>query len=205
MKVAAYRKTATVLALACLLSLAACAGGNAPVHFYMLSPLPKTESAAILNTDMPTIGVGPVTMAAYLDRPQLITRSEQNRLQIHDSKQWAEIPKSAFLRVLTQNLSILLGSNQVFAFPWRREADIRYQVIVDVDRFDGEGSKTAVLQASWSIVDTERHKILVKKRVDIRQPSEGDGYDDLVEAQSRALADLSRQIAEAVKAALTKS
>ena len=75
MKVAAYRKTATVLALACLLSLAACAGGNAPVHFYMLSPLAKTESAAILNTDMPAIGVGPVTMAAYLDRPQIITRS----------------------------------------------------------------------------------------------------------------------------------
>lgn len=205
MKVAFAGKPAAGLILIALLGLAACVSGNAPLHYYMLSPLPEAGSSVPSNVNLPAIGVGPVSMADYLNRPQIVTRTDQNRLQIHDSRQWAEIPKTAFSRILTQNLSLLLSSNQVFAFPWRQEAHIRYQVMVDVDRFDGDGTEAAVLHASWSIADTVKNTILIKQRTDIREPSEGSGYDYLVEAQSRALARLSRQIADALKKVLEQA
>lgn len=187
-----------------LLGLTACTLRNAPVHFYMLNPVPQTSTPSPSGEQLPPIGVGPISMAGYLNRPQIVTRSEQNRLQINETHQWAENPRTIFLRVLTQNLSQLLGSNQVFAFPWRREARIRYQVIVDVDRFDGEETRTAVLQAGWSIVDTRSNEILVTRRADLREPTNGIGFDKLVEAQSRALAELSRQIADGIREILNK-
>ncbi len=199
MKTALTGKYACCLVLAALLGLTACTGGNAPIRFYMLTPLPGPAAASRAGETLPPIGVGPVHMADYLNRPQIVTRSEHNRLQINEAWQWAENPRSAFLRVLVQNLTQLLGSNQVFAFPWRREARIRYQVIVDVDRFDGEDTHTAVLKAGWSVVDTRKNKILAKRRADIRQPADGTGVDKLVQAESRALAELSRQIADTIR------
>lgn len=202
MKTAFTRKAARCLALAALLALAACAGRNAPIRFYMLEPLAGKAPASLPGEGLPPIGVGPVTMAAYLNRPQIVTRSEHNRLQINETRQWAENLRTAFPRVLVQDLAHLLGSDRVFSFPWRREARIRYQVVVDVDRFDGEQTRTAVLQANWYILDTSKNRIVAKHRTDIREPADGIGVDKLVEAQSRALGQLSRQIADAVRTAV---
>ena len=204
MKDAPVIRFATCLICVCMLGLAAC-GRNAPVQFYTLNSLSRAGSHSFANTEMPAIGVGPVSMPGYLDRLQMVTRSDQSRLEINDYIQWAETPKTAFLRVLTENLSALLASNHVFTFPWRREARIRYQVVINVDRFDGEGRETAVLEAGWTIIDTDRHKILTKQKTAIREPAQGHGYGALVEAHSRALAKLSRQIADAFNAVVEKA
>lgn len=196
MKEAPVIRFATCLLCVCMLGLAAC-GRSAPVHFYTLNSLSRAGSHPLTNSEMPAIGVGPVSMPGYLDRLQMVTRSDQSRLEINDYVQWAETPKTAILRVLTENLSALLASNNVFAFPWRREARIRYQVVINVDRFDGQGRETAVLEAGWAIIDTDRHKILTKQKTAIREPAQGGGYGALVEAHSRALAKLSRRIADA--------
>lgn len=197
MKGSSLIRCTTGLIFFCMFALAACSR-NAPVHFYTLNSLSAADSHPLANSEIPAIGVGPVSMPGYLDRLQIVTRPDQSRLEINDSVHWAEIPKTAFLRVLTENLSALLVSNHVFAFPWRKEARIRYQIVVDVDRFDGEGRDIAVLQVNWAIIDKDQEKILTKQKTAIREPAEGSGYGGLVEAHSRALAKLSRQIADAL-------
>ena len=48
-----------------------------PSRFYLLSALPDTEvvSPGTLGPQGPTIGVGPVTLQRYVDRPQIVTRT----------------------------------------------------------------------------------------------------------------------------------
>src|SRR5215475_4363631 len=55
-----------------LLVLAGCAN-TPPTQFYILPTLASADSAAA-NRDL-TIGVGPVTLPPYLDRPQIVTNA----------------------------------------------------------------------------------------------------------------------------------
>ena len=68
------------LALAGLVFLAGCAGGKMP-RLYVLTPIGAVE--ATRDAGGPAIGVGPVVMPQYLDRPEIVT-SAGSRLQFAD-------------------------------------------------------------------------------------------------------------------------
>lgn len=84
------RWSPTSVALATCLALTGCADSQ-PTRFYTLSPL-----AAALGSTPPTllpdvtVGVGPVTLPPYLDRPQLVTRAGGNRVVLAEFDSWAE-------------------------------------------------------------------------------------------------------------------
>jgi hypothetical protein len=182
--------------------LGGCAGTSPPVNFYVLSPI--TESAAATapagDESRIAIGVGPVKLPDYLDRSQIVTRSSPNKLKVAAFDRWAESLKSSFPRVLTENLSALLNTNQVAIFPWRNAISVEYQVIVDVVQFDAESGGNAVLIARWSILGDRGNKMYMLKRSTITVSPNTDDYAELVSAQSQTLAEFSREIAEAIKA-----
>jgi uncharacterized lipoprotein YmbA len=72
-------------------------------------------------------------------------------------------------------------------------ADGRVQV--SVARFEGTGQNTVVLDALWTLHGKERGDILAAGREVIVEPAGGNEADGMVEAMSRALAELSRRIA----------
>jgi uncharacterized lipoprotein YmbA len=76
---------------------------------------------------------------------------------------------------------------------------IDYQIMVHVIRFDGKPGDRAWLTARWSIVQGQDREILEVKRSSIQEPVEGGSYEDLVAAQSRALAKLSQEMADVIK------
>ena len=88
----------TLGALAAGLALAGCADGQ-PTRFYTLSPLEASPCGASPTT-MPdlTVGVGPVTLPTYLDRPQLVTRAGGNRMVLADFDSWVEPLPGMFAR-----------------------------------------------------------------------------------------------------------
>lgn len=185
-----------------LVVLGGCAGISPPSNFYVLSSI--TESAAAPapagNESMIAIGVGPVNLPDYLDRSQIVTRSSPNELKVAAFDRWAESLKSSFPRVLTENLSALLNTNQVAVFPWRKAIPVEYQVIVDVVQFDAESGGNAVLIARWSILGDGGDKMYMIKKSTITVSTNTDDYAELVSAQSQTLAEFSREIAEAIKA-----
>jgi uncharacterized lipoprotein YmbA len=185
-----------------LVVLGGCAGTSPPVNFYVLSSI--TESAAATapagNERRIAIGVGPVNLPDYLDRSQIVSRSSPNELKVAAFDRWAESLKSSFPRVLTENLSALLNTNQVAVFPWRKAISVEYQVIVDVVQFDTESRGNAVLIARWSILGDGGDKMYMLKRSTFTVSPNTDDYAGLVSAQSQTLAEFSREIAEAIKA-----
>jgi|WetSurMetagenome_2_1015567.scaffolds.fasta_scaffold00923_16 uncharacterized protein len=189
---------ATVCALA--MTLSSCAG-TPDSKFYLLEPLtgsPAPEGTVTIDQGI-SIGVGPVTLPEYLDRPQIVTRTNRNTVLLAEFDRWAEPLSSNVSRTMAENLIYLLHDDSVLPYPWPGSVDVAYQVLVDVYRFDGVLGEKAWLDAQWSVQSRKDKNVLMLKRATFVEPAGDPSYEALVAAQSRALGNLSREIAAALK------
>jgi len=187
---------AVILLLASAVCLSACAGKSATSQFYVLSSLPQPALGAAEGT---VIGVFPVAMPDYLDRPQIVTRVSENELKLDEFSRWAEPLKDSFTRALVQNLSTLLNTAKVIKTTESTGFPMALQVGVEVVQFDGALGGDVVLIVKWGLSGEEGKKLLVAKRSSFKEPTGAATYEALVAAESRAVAALSREIAEAIK------
>ncbi len=195
----AARLAARVLGAA-LLASAGCAQ-TPPTTFYILSSLPPAagESPATARGKL-SLGIGPVTLPAYLDRPQVVSLASANRLQLAEFHKWAGPLQQDFSRVVAENLSILLATDRVFIMPQRRATPINYQVTFEINRFDADLDGTVSLVTRWNILGKEGRKLLATRKSSITEASaSGNDKEAVVAAMSRALGGLSREVATALK------
>jgi hypothetical protein len=183
-----------------LLILTGCASTK-PSKFFVLSSLSTSDKAQQVASsgNGVSIGVGPLKLPDHLNRPQIVTRTSQNELKITQFNRWAGSLREDFSLVLAENLSILLSTDRVVVIPWRRSIQIDYQVAVDVVRFDGALGENVLLKANWTIFGEGGKKAILMRASNIKEETDGRGYDEYVAAQSRALAELSQEIAYAIK------
>ncbi|MGE5840007.1 MAG: membrane integrity-associated transporter subunit PqiC [Deltaproteobacteria bacterium] len=185
-----------VLLLALAFSISACVGKTASSKFYVLSALPQSKPS---ETGGAMIGVLPVAMPDHLDRPQIVTRASENEIKIDEFSRWAEPLKENFYTVLVENLSTLLNSEKVVKTAQGLGLPLTYQVGVEVLQLDGPLGGDVVLSARWALFQSEGKKLLLIKRSSFKEPTGAATYEALVAAKSRAVAALSREIAEAIK------
>jgi uncharacterized lipoprotein YmbA len=145
-----------------------------------------------------SLGVGPVTVPPYLDRPQLVTRISDNELRVDEFNQWAEPLKTSILRVIQENLSVLSGAGQVHSYPIRRATVIDYQISLDVLRFDADALGRVTFKCVWRIVSPTSDQQLQQKRSTIVQPSTSAASADVVDAMNTTLAALSEEMVQAL-------
>ena len=181
------------LALVTALLAAGCLGGTAPTRFYVLAAV---DGPAVSAERAMSVGVGPVGLAGYLDRPQIVTRPAADKIDLAEFDQWGEPLRDAISRVLAEDLSRQLPAAKVSVFPWRGLEAVRYQVIVDVTRFDGPAAGDTALEARWRVLDAASGKEVAAKTTRLAEPAGGPGYTMAVSAMSRALGALSREIAQ---------
>ena len=169
-------------------------------RFYALSP---TQDQIIARSSSPAqnpvIGIGPVKMADYLDQSKIVTRPGDNQVIKAEFDRWAGPLKDNFINVLAENIGSLLPRSQIQLFPWRTPEPVEYQVTLEVIRYDGRLGDAARLDSRWSIFQGPERKLVKTGRSSITEPVTGPDYGDLVAAQSRALGQLSREIAQAIK------
>ena len=189
-----------------LMALAGC-GTSAPTRFYVLSPMPASEegSQVVLDERCLAIGIGPITLPQYLERPQIVTRLNSNEMKLADFDQWAEPLKDNFTRVLAENLSALLCADAMAVFPWSGSTPVDYQVQVEVIRLDGALGGEAVMTARWAIMGEDSRKVLYTTTSSYREPvPDSEEYSSLVVSQSRLLEKFSQDIAEAIREIMLK-
>jgi len=185
-----------VLALFFLISFG-CAG-NSPTRYYVLNPV-GANSAPGQQANCITIGVGPVKIPEYLNRTQIVTRNNPNELELTHFDLWAEPLLDAVPRILGENLSRLLCTKEVMLFPWKTSQSPDHRVEIDVIRMDGVPGKTADLEAWWSVTKGGDIKSRLSKRSALSEPVTAPGFAGLVSAHSRALENLSREIAGTIQ------
>jgi uncharacterized lipoprotein YmbA len=180
------------------LALGGCFGPRAdPSTFFQLSPVPApaAQSAAPVS-----IGLGPITVPAYLDRLQLVTRLSDNQLDVNETQRWAEPLSEGVARTLQENLTQLLPGSTYVRFPWYASEAPQLAVSVDLRRFEGDGDGLAVLEGSWSL--SRRGEQVVGRAMRIEESGAGPTRSDQVATLSRLLGTLSAEIAGAVRGAV---
>lgn len=195
-----------ILTAIVLVSLGGCLGKSQSARFYALTPLtydqtPASAEGAGRNA---AVGIGPIKLADYLDQSKIVIRTSNNQLERAEYDQWAGSLKENLANVLADNLGFLLPTEHIFIFPWRSAMVVDYQVVLDIVQFDGSPGKDIQLIARWRLVAKKEKQLLAVKRFSVRESVASEDYTAMVAAQSRALAELSREIAETIHAVAGK-
>ena len=171
---------------------AACA--STPSKFYTLSPTAEPGGA----TASYSVAVGPVSVPAMIDRPQMVVRVGENQVGIDEFNRWASPLQSDMARVVAENLAKILGTPLVSVFPQSTAAGASYRVLIDVMRFESAPGKSATLDAVWTV---RRAKEGASRagRTTVSEPAADGNTAALVAAHSRALGRLSGEVAEAIR------
>jgi uncharacterized lipoprotein YmbA len=190
---------AAIALIAAPLLLSGCSESK-PSRFFVLTPLAATTDTGGRG---PALGVGPVVIPQYLDRPEIVTRSSDNQLQLAEFDQWGGRIGDNITRALAENLSGILKTDRVSIYPWTDSSALTDQISVDITQFERDPSGAVTLTAFWNISDAQSGKILVNGRSNIQKPvgatsAGADAYGAIAAAMSEALASLSQEIAAAI-------
>jgi uncharacterized lipoprotein YmbA len=170
-------------------------------RFYTLNALtePPPERQAAPTEHGVAVGLGPIRLPEYLDRPQIVTRVSPNEVRFAAYHRWAGPLAGDLSSTLAENLSTLLGTDRIALYPWKSTTPIDCRVEIEVSRFDGKPGDSVLLESQWIVFSEDRKRVLHTKTSSLSEPVNGKGYEALVSAQSRALAALGREIAEAIR------
>ena len=181
--------------------LAGCLGPGTtrPTRLFVLNATAAPSAMGVEASDL-RLGVGRITLPEVLNRPQIITRTSANKVRMADFSQWAEPLEQSIPRVLSENLSRLIGTDQVSVYPWPSQLEVDLRVEIAFIRFEGDADGEVSLVARWRLIrddGSQAHPL----RASIHSETAADrSVEEVVAAMSRALASLSRDIAAAIAA-----
>ena len=192
-------KTFPVLhtAAALLLSLLLSACGSTPrSDYYMLSA--EAQDTVSDTPPGPSIGLGPVVIPEYLRGREIVTNTGPNKLDVRQYQRWGEPLDSGITRVALFNLAVLLDTQAVSVYPWRRDAPPDYAVRLLVTSLTVENGK-AMLICEWTLSRPASGDELQRRISRLSEPADAKSAASIAAAYSRLLLALSEDIAAAIK------
>ena len=193
------RPAAPALAsLVLVVALAGCGLLTAPktiqTQFFVLNAVAPATGA---RSDI-AIGLGPVTIPSYLDRPEMARRVDEYQIAYDPSTRWAEPLQDNFQRVVAANLVQLIGPQRILLYPWVRTAALDVVVTVAVTRFEQQPDGSLLLEARWVV----RDRADVPLAVEVTRFTRPGGTP---EANAAALSALVGDLSQAIAAAIPTS
>lgn len=173
---------------------------NSPTpRFYVLEAIYENQVSKKINIAFDVfIGVGPVKIPEYQDRPQIVTRGREKMLNFAQFDRWGEPLDLGVARLIRENLMVMLPGAKISLYPWNPSVAVKYQVAVEIIQLDSELDKDLFLVSQWLVIDAQNAKTIIIKRSEFRQPIIPQNYSGLVKTLSTACASLSSEIAEAL-------
>ena len=179
-----------------VLLLNAC--GSTPMQFYMLN---AETGAPLSGTALPAgtvLGLGPIHLPAYLDRPQLVTALSEHQYQLDEHSRWTERLDENITRALGLSLAKQLGIEQVVRYPWAPRQAIDYQISFDILELHQTAAGQSRLSVQWQLKKAEQ--VIKGKRFECSEAA-ADDAEAIVTAQSRCLTRFSAELADTVRQA----
>jgi uncharacterized lipoprotein YmbA len=181
-----------IVTLGLFLLLPGC-GVTPSTNYYVLD---SNTQVAPTHESLVSVGVGPVTVANYLDRAQ-ITLKQDNTLNVDEFNRWGEPLTAGITRVLMVELATQLDSGNLVQFPWRSDQtpDLRVKLaVLELNRDNHQAS----LKAGWTITTTQGGEKLQEGVEILRTPIPDDSYAALVAGYSQLLEQLAARIGSAI-------
>ena len=186
-----------IAAFAAALALASLSAGcsSTPANFFTLSAGAPAASKPDAASAKLIIVVGPVSIPAIVDMPQIVVRKGANQVSPDQFNLWASPLRNNIAQVVGANLIVLLGTPNVSSV---LTLDADFRVAIDVQVFESAPGDAATLSAMWSVRRVKDGKTETG-RTTVREASAEKGYQALAAAHSRALGRLSADIADAIR------
>lgn len=193
---------ARIIAALLFLSLAACSLSSPPATFYTLTALVPESYDATTSRAAPrtTIAVGPVEIADYLARSEIVTRSSANTLKIAATERWGGTLRNNVVRILRENLSQLLGPAGSRIVAWESPLPADYRLALTIARFEEDESGKVILEADWLLFAENGTRVAATGSSRVVEVVGGKGYSGTVASMGQALAVLSRELAARMQA-----
>jgi uncharacterized protein len=167
-------------------------------HLYTLTPAPSTAAAQAPSNV--SVVVGPVSVPAYVDVPQIVLSTGPNQLAHDEFNRWASPLQSNIARVVAEDLVTMLGTPRVTLFQQAAASTKHdYRVAIEVQSFESALGEAATLNAVW-VVHRVSDGQTQTGRTSAREAITQKGYDALVAAHSRAIDRMSQDIADTIRA-----
>jgi uncharacterized lipoprotein YmbA len=144
------------------------------------------------------IGVGPIKVASYLDRPEIVTRSSPTHIELAAFDRWAEPFEDIVANTLAENISLLLPSVFALIDPWP-EANIEYQLVLKIKKFESDQNGNITLDVGWGILQHSNRKMRAVYESNIVIPGNSGDFDEITKNMSLALVKLSEEMAAEIQ------
>ncbi len=189
-----------ILTIAAAAVLPGC-GRSKQARFFVLEPRAGhagLESARAAASGGLTVGIAPVELPAYLDRPQIVTRTSDVEVGVAEYYRWAEPLNSSLPRMLAHELEQARAIDNVVLLPTLAPVEPDRVILVELFRFDGAPGATVRLSAQYTILDKERNLVAGPVRSEISAPVADASFESLVRAMREAASRFSGQLAGAL-------
>ncbi|MBT4570819.1 MAG: membrane integrity-associated transporter subunit PqiC [Nitrosomonadales bacterium] len=175
-----------------------CAKNSKPIEYYMLDASVGISSNESLELDKgPLIGLGPIRLPEYLDRPQMVVAVSENKYKLIESHRWAEKLDQNISLALFRALPGQLGTDRMIRYPWPQRPGVDYQIKIDILELNIDPTGQSRLVAQWSI--KSKDKTLLNKRSSFIAKASTTDVDKMVQAQSECLTKLGQEIVSNLK------
>jgi uncharacterized lipoprotein YmbA len=158
-------------------------------YFLLDSPMMTASTSENITT---LIGIGPITLAEYLHRLQVVYQAEDGQLIMADNDYWAEPLDKGIARAITLNLTQRDSSRSFIHFPWRADTRPAYSFRVHVHSLNRQDN-TAHINTTWELIDNSNKVALVRRHF-IRSTPTASGSGALIQAYSRLIAELAAEM-----------
>jgi len=172
---------------------AACVPTSPPMRFFVLAPIETGQPDGYTLHDRRVL-IGPMRIAGYLERPQLMTRRSDGELILHELDRWAAPLDEMLVQTLAENLMQLTGSEQVLAYPTPSRTDADLRVTGQILRFDTDSEGIAVLKVQWQLKNARGDVLVLPQASEYRASAANQGTAARVAALSTVLGAFARDL-----------
>ncbi|MDM8535705.1 PqiC family protein [Desulfobacterales bacterium HSG17] len=192
-----------VLFITLLFVLSGCmSGASVKTRYYVLNPVAPESGEAIPknSTDNISLEIISLRLPQYLERPQIVTRSHQNQLQLSEYHQWAGNLRKNVTIVLARNLSRFLKTPNVIVPPQSTRIQPDFRVQLEIMQFEMDAEGTVQFSGQWRLWSRDQKTAPVTQIVELARAIElkGGDYAGIVQAMEEVLGEVSLLIADVI-------
>jgi uncharacterized lipoprotein YmbA len=165
------RSTALIAVLCGVGAVVAGCATTPPSHFYTLSHTATPSGASTATRSNLSVVVGPVSIPAIVDQPQIVVSTGPNKVSLDEFNRWASPLQNNIARVVAEDLVALLGTPHVSLFQQSLNANADYRVAIEVQSFESAPGEAATLNAVVIVRRTKDGKAETDARTFASRPT----------------------------------
>lgn len=173
--------------------LAGC-GASDHSRFYVLTENSAASTRTTAISPATTIALGAVQLPAALDRPQMARRLNSDEISYAEYDRWAGPLDEMVRRVLIADLDGRLGPGMTL-IENNPMSPANRTIALNILRFDADAAGLVTLKARWEVLGRAGSLAGAPRNTMIVKPGSGRDAEAVAATMSRALAELSSDIA----------